>query len=227
VLEGPSESGDSVRLTFPVATPSADLNAMILADGAATLDLEPAQTQSLRMALAGESAAAMSRHPRDVPCELSVELGFEPAGRRLTVTAAERTSTATSCEGGGPDWSGSAAVEPTEQIKAEFAGAAFVARVLPHVFARVALGAAAGFGAVTSSALLGDRLAAAAVTSSSSSGGELEVRVRGTSDSLGVAIRSSSERVLSAIAAAWPAASERHGAGVDATLLLRTELPAL
>lgn len=225
MFKPPNGNGDSVRLTFPVGAPDADLNAMILADGAATLDLEPGQAQSLRMALAGESAAAMSRHSGSVPCELSVELGFEPDERRLTVTAAERTSTTTSCEELGPEWSDSIAVEPTKQIKVEFAGSAFVTRVLPHVFARVALGANAGFGAVTSSALLGDRLAAAAVASRHD--GELEVRVHGSSEALGVAIRSSSERVLSAMAAAWPAASERRGAGFDATLQLRTELPAL
>lgn len=212
----------AVRLTFPAGDSKADMNAMVLAGGSEALGLEPAQAAGLRMALAAESAGALSRHAAEEPCEVSIELDYEPDGRRISLTAAERTSTSSSCRDGGPDWSDPAAVEPAEEILAEFAGSTFVRSILPRVFARAALEAEATLGAVTRCTALGDRLATAVTPDCRT---DFEVRVHGRNGSLEVAIRSSSDRVLNAMAAAWPAVAERHGVGPGETLTLRTALP--
>lgn len=223
MLERPDTDTAAVRLTFPAGDSRADLNAMVLAGGGEALGLEPAQAAGLRVALAAESAEALSRHGAEEPCEVSIELDFEPDGRRISLTAAERTSTSSSCRDGGPEWSDPAAVEPAEEILAEFSGSTFVRSILPRVFARVALEAEATLGAVTRCTALGDQLASAVVPDCRT---DFEVRVHRRNDSLEVAIRSSSERVLSAMAAAWPAVAEWHGAGPGATLTLRTVLQA-
>jgi hypothetical protein len=223
MLERPDTDTDAVRLTFPAGNSKADLNAMVLAGSAEALGLEPAQAAGLRVALAAESTGTLSRHGAGEPCEVSIELDYEPDGRKISLTAAERTSTNSSCENGGPVWSDPAAVEPVEEFRAEFAGSTFVPSILPRVFARVALEAEATFGAVTRCTVLGDLLAAAVTPDSRT---DFAVRVHGRNDSLEVAIRSSSDRVLRAMAAAWPAVAEEHGVEPGATLTLRTVLPA-
>ncbi len=215
----------SVRLTFPAGGSNADLNVMVLAGGAEALGLEPDQAAGLRAALAAESAGAFARHPPDEGGEISIELDYEADARRLSLTRVQRTSTNSSWKDGGPDWSDPALIEPAEEIAAEFAGAAFVDSILPRVFARVALTAAATLDGVTHSILLGTKLAAAALEAGPSP--NLEVHVHGAPGVLEVEIRASSEGVFSALAAACPAAAEIRGAGTYRTLTLKTQLPAL
>ena len=226
VLDPPTDiDASSVRLTFPADDPNADLNAMVLAGGAEALGLEPDQAAGLRLALAAESAEVLARHSPDDGGEVSIELDFVPDGRRLSLTTVDRTSTSSSCEEGGPDWSNPAVVEPAEEIAAEFAGAAFLRSILPRILARAALSAAATLDGVTSSTLLGDRLAEAALTFTPTP--NLEVHVHGVPGLLEIEVRASSDGVLSAMAAALPAATEIRGAGTQRTLKMRTQLPAL
>jgi hypothetical protein len=226
VLDPPTDNdASSVRLTFPAGGSNADLNVMVLAGGAEALGLEPAQAADLRVALAAESAGAFARHPPDEGGEVSIELDCEGDGRRLSLTRVQRTSTNSTRDAGGAGWSDPAVVEPNDEIAAEFAGTAFVDSILPRVFARVAQSAAATLDGVTRSALLGTRLAAAALEAGALL--NLEVRVHGVQGVLEIEIRASSDGVLSAMAAAWPAAAEIQGAGTYRTLTLKTQLPAL
>ncbi len=227
VLERSSDAaGGAVRLTFPVGAAGAELNAMVLAGGAEGLELEPEQAAGLGLAVATESAAAMSRQAAGQSGQISVELDFEPDRRQLRVTAAERTATTTTCEfGDGRDWSRSRRVEPPGDLIAEFAGSTFLRCILPRVLARVALSADACLDAVMGSTALADLVADAVLGQGSEP--QLEFRVQAERESLEIAIRSPSERVLSAIAAVWPAAAESHGSGADTTLLLRTRIPVV
>ena len=230
MLARTTDHGAAVRLTFPVTAVDADLNAMVLAGGAEDLDLEPSQAAGLGLAVATESAAAMARHTPEQSGQMSVELEFEPDQNQLKVTAAEQTVTESTCEydvaGISPTWTESSRVEPPAALLAEFAGSTFVRSILPRVLARVALTARASLDAVTRTTVLGDLLAEAVLLVQEAEP-EIEFRVQAGDESFEIAIRSSSERVLSAIAAAWPAAAEKHGDGANATLLLRTQLPAV
>lgn len=219
-------AGGAVRLTFPVGAAGAELNAMVLAGGAEGLSLGPEQAAGLGLAVATESAAAMSRHAAEQSGQISVELDFEPERRQLRVTAAERTASTTTCDfGAGREWSRSRRVEPPGDLIAEFAGSTFLRSILPRVLARVALSADASLDAVMRSTALADLVADVVLGQGSEP--KLEFRVQAERESLEIAIRSSSERVLSAIAAAWPAAADHHGSGTDATLLLQARIPVV
>ena len=230
MLARTTDQGPAVRLTFPVTAVDADLNAMVLAGGAEDLDLEPSQAAGLGLAVATESAAAMARHTPEQSGQMSVELEFEPDQNQLKVTAAEQTVTESTCEYDiadmSPTWTESSRVEPPAELLAEFAGRTFVRSILPRVLARVALTARASLDAVTRTTVLGDLLAEAVLLVQEAEP-EIEFRVQAGDESFEIAIRSSSERVLSAIAAAWPAAAEKHGEGANATLLLRSRFPAV
>ena len=225
IERSPDETTGAVRLTFPVTAADADLNAMVLAGGAEALALEPDQAAGLGLAVATESAAAMARHTPEQSGEMSVGLDFEPATRHLRVTAAERTVSTSSCEvTDEPTWSASSRVEPRADLLAEFAGSTFVRCILPRVLARAAMSADATLDAVTRSTILGDRLAEAVLGLGEDP--ELEVRVLTERESRQIRIRSSSERVLKAVATVWPGAAETEGAGAQETLVLRLHVPA-
>ncbi len=226
VLErSPDTKGGAVRLTFPVTGADADLNAMVLAGAAEGLRLKPTQAAGLGRAVATESAGAMLRHAPREAGRMSVEVDFEEESRRLKVTAAEETTTESTCADSMiPDWSESSRVEPPGDLVAEFFGSTFVRSILPRVLARAALSAHSTLEAVTRSTVLGDLLADAVLDLGSDP--NLEIRVQTESDSLRIRIQSSSDRVLSALAAVWPGEAEMGKSGKRTELVLSQPIPA-
>lgn len=219
-------AGSAIRLTFPATGGDRGArNTMVLAGCAETLDLDPEQAVGLRLALAKELAAALSRHSGEEDAELTIELGFEPDGRRITLTTCERIATTTSCDGGGPEWTEQVALHPSEGIRSEFAGPQFVQPILPRAFAGAALDAGASFEGVTQSLILGGRLADAALETDAEVA--LVVGVHAEIDSLSITIQASSEWVLSGMAAEWPGAVEWRRDGGNEVLRLSARLPTV